>query len=84
MDRLARIVGLDNEIQARLVDGILAERRIPHILKSYHDSAYDGVFQNSSGWGHIEAPASFRDEIIAIVADIKRQASSASADEPEP
>jgi len=70
MDEYKKIVVLDNEIEARLMDSILTERNIPHRLKSYHDSAYDGIFQTQKGWGHIEAPVSYTEEIIAIHADL--------------
>ena len=70
MDGFKKILVLDNEIQARLLDSILAERDIPHRLRSYHDSAYDGLFQAHKGWGHIEAPEIFEEEIKMIYKDL--------------
>jgi hypothetical protein len=70
MDEYKKVVVLDNEIEARLMDSILTERNIPHRLRSYHDSAYDGIFQAQKGWGHIEAPVGYKEEIIAIHADL--------------
>jgi hypothetical protein len=84
MDKLEKIAVLDNEVQAELVDSVLAEREIPHIMRSYHDSALDGIYQAKSGWGHVEAPESFRDEIVAVVEEIRRQASSGTAPESPP
>ena len=76
MDKLEKIVVLDNEVQAELVDSVLSERDIPHIMRSYHDSALDGIYQARGGWGHIEAQESSREEILAVIEEIKRQASS--------
>ena len=76
MDKLEKIAVLDSEVQAELVDSVLTERDIPHLMRSYHDSAYDGIFQTHGGWGHVEAPAAFKDDILAVIEDIKRQASS--------
>ena len=59
MERLEKVVVLDNEVLAELVDSILTEREIPHLMRSYRDSVYDGLFQTAAGWGHIEAPPSF-------------------------
>ena len=73
--KLERIITLDNEVQAGLVDAILSDRRIPHIMQTYHDSAYDGLFQQE-GWGVVLAPEQFRAEILAIVEDAKRRSSS--------
>jgi hypothetical protein len=84
MDKLEKIAVLDNEVQAELVDSVLAEREIPHIMRSYHDSALDGIYQAKSGWGHVEAPGCFRDEIVAVVGEIRRQASSGAAPQSPP
>ena len=75
MEDFKKILVLGNEIEAGLMDSVLTERDIPHIMKSYHDSAYDGIFQAHKGWGHIEAPLRYKEEILAIHADLplKRQ-----------
>jgi hypothetical protein len=73
MDAVQMIVVLDNEVQAELVDLALTKLGIPHLMKSYYDSAYDGLFQGPRGWGHVEAPASYRDEILNLVAELKQQ-----------
>jgi len=62
-----RIAVLDSEVQAQVLDATLADRGIPHVIHSYYSRAYDGLFQLSSGWGHVEAPSKFREEIHAIL-----------------
>jgi hypothetical protein len=84
MDRLERIAALDNEVQAGLVDSILSDRGIPHVMRSHYDSAYDGIFQTSRGWGHIEAPYAFRGEILAVIEDVKQQSSSSATTPQQP
>jgi hypothetical protein len=66
MERTVKILEFNNEIEAKLLDGMLAERDIPHLIRSYHDSAYDGLWQTQSGWGHLEAPEKYREEILKI------------------
>lgn len=66
MDNTEKILVLDNQIQAKLMEEILIEKKIPFIIRSYHDSAYDGLWQMQSGWGHIEAPPDYRDEIMEV------------------
>lgn len=68
-----KIVDLDNEIIGRLMESILNEREIPHILRTYHDSAYDGLFAYQKGWGFIEADPRYRDEILEIYTDVMKQ-----------
>ncbi|MFZ5517177.1 MAG: hypothetical protein ACOY90_11095 [Candidatus Zhuqueibacterota bacterium] len=69
-ERFEIIIYFDNEVEARLLEAILKERNIPHVIKSYHDLAYDGLFQLQKGWGHLEAPESYRDEIETICDDL--------------
>jgi hypothetical protein len=52
-----------NEIEAMLLDEILTEKQIPHLIRSYHDSALNGLWQTQSGWGHVEAPEEYAEEI---------------------
>ena len=66
-DHIEKIAVLDNAEQARALGALLTEEDIPHVLLSYHDTAYDGLFQGTRGWGHVEAPAEYREEILAIL-----------------
>ena len=79
-ERFEKIAVLDNEVQSELMDEILSGRNIPHIMQSYYDSALDGIFQTGKGWGVILAPASFKEEILAALAEIRRQSQSSSGD----
>jgi len=61
-----KILIFNNEFEAKLLDEILTDEGIPHLIRSYHDSAYDGLFQTQSVWGHIEAAEEHREEILRI------------------
>ncbi len=67
-----KIETLDNEFEAQLLASVLEERDIPHRLRSYHDTAFDGLFQTQKGWGVVQAPDAYKDEIREIVADIRK------------
>ena len=75
MERFEKIVVLDNEIQAQLLDSVLEDQGIPHMMRTYYDSAYDGLFQGQKGWGHVEAPPQFRDRILAVLEGLSQDAS---------
>jgi len=62
---------LDNIVEAQLVDSILNEHDIPHRIRSFHDTAYDGLFQFQRGWGSLWAPVSSRAEILEILHDVR-------------
>ena len=76
MSEFEKIAILNNEIEARLLGAILDERGIPHVLNSYYDTAYDGLFQPARGWGHVEAPRTHKEEVIAILEDLRPSADS--------
>lgn len=70
MSKTVKILILYNEIEANYLEGLLKERGIPHVIRSYHDSAYDGLWQAHSGWGQLDAPEEFREEILEIYKDM--------------
>ncbi|NUM53085.1 MAG: hypothetical protein HUU46_05525 [Candidatus Hydrogenedentes bacterium] len=71
MDRTIHIAELENEFQAQIVGQLLESRGLPHIIRSYHDSAYDGLFQTTLGWGCVEAPESFKEDVLAVVEKVR-------------
>jgi hypothetical protein len=66
-----RIAVIDNEVEAELLDRYLDEDEIPHVMVSYSDAAFSGIYQTTHGWGHVEAAAEDREEIEAILKDIR-------------
>jgi hypothetical protein len=67
-----KILAFDNEFEAMLLDGLLKEKDIPHIIRSYHDSAYNGLWQTQSSWGQLEAPEEYRNEIMEIFKEMQQ------------
>jgi hypothetical protein len=78
--KFEKIVELHNDAEARLLHAHLEEQGIPHVIRSYHDTAYNGIFQVQFGWGHIEAPAEFREEILEIYEDLAGSDASDATD----
>jgi len=66
MAKTVRILVFNNEIEAKLLSEILTDKEIPHMVRSFHDSAYDGLFQVNAGWGILEGTEEFRGEILKI------------------
>ena len=65
------IAVLENVIEAQLITSILDEHEIPHRIRSFHDTAYDGLFQFQMGWGALFAPLSNKEKILEILNDIR-------------
>jgi len=72
MDDYIKAAILENEDEARLIESILTERGIPHLMRSYYDTAFDGLYQTQKGWGYVSTPESFKDEINEIISDIRK------------
>lgn len=70
--RYEKVVILENEIEARLLDSVLTERNIPHLMISYYDTAYDGLYQTQKGWGYISAPSAYHEEIKDIIYHVRK------------
>ena len=72
-EQFVKIAVLRNEVEARLLDSILDERSIPHLIRSYYDSAYNGLFQSQKGWGRLEAAEEDKQEILEILEDLRKE-----------
>lgn len=62
-----KIITLENEIEAYRIKDILESEGIPHIIRSYHDAAYDGLFQGQYGWGALEADEKDEKRILELI-----------------
>jgi hypothetical protein len=67
---MKKILALTSEIENFRIKEILESNEIPHLIRSFHDSAYDGIFQNQYGWGVLEADESDEDRILKLIKDL--------------
>ena len=68
-----KITALENILEAQRLESILNEQNIPHRIRSFHDTAYDGLFQVQKGWGELFAPSEFKEEIFAVIKMIRSE-----------
>ena len=78
-----KIAVLENAIEAQLLSSVLTQYEIPHRLRSYHDTAYDGLFQLQKGWGEVDGPTEARQQILEALAELRSQAADMHDDEPD-
>ena len=71
MEELIRVVDFKNAIEAELFCNILDDNNIPYHLHSLNDSAYDGIYQFTHGWGFLEAKQEYKEQIVALYNDFK-------------
>ncbi len=75
------IAKLDNEIEAQILSETLESRGVPHVIKSYHDAGFNGLFQFTMGWGHVEAPGEAREEVEEVLDAIRNPPDSEKSSE---
>lgn len=66
MKKMIRVLRLNNEIEAQIITEALEREDIPHRIRSFHDTVYDGLYQMQKGWGQLEAPEEFSHQILEI------------------
>ncbi|MGD2269919.1 MAG: hypothetical protein PVI06_05920 [Desulfobacterales bacterium] len=83
-EEFVKISVLENTIEAQLVESVLLEQNIPHRIQSFHDTAYNGLFQFQKGWGAIWAPEKYKEIIIEILTDVRTTDKITPADPIDP
>jgi len=68
-----KIAVLENAIEAQLLSSVLTQYEVPHRLRSYHDTAYDGLFQLQKGWGEICGPEDVRQQVLEALSELRSQ-----------
>jgi len=73
MEKFEKILVLSNEFEASLLEEVLNDRNIPHGIVTSDDSALGGIVELENGWGYVEAPGQYREEITRIFEEIKTE-----------
>jgi hypothetical protein len=72
MDEFEKILDLSNEFEAERMEEILKGKNIPYGLVPVSDSAFGSIEVLENGWGYLEAPARFKNEILKIYEDLTK------------
>lgn len=70
METYEKILVLNNEFEAGLLEEVLNDRKIPYDIVNSDDSALGGIMGMEIGWGYVEGPSSSADEIRKIYQEI--------------
>ncbi len=73
MERFEKILVIDNEFEAERLTEILNSKNIPHGIIPASDSILGGIEQMEIGWGYLEAPIRYQDEIMEIYRGIENK-----------
>ena len=73
MEPYEKILVLNNEFEADVMEEILTDQNIPHGIVPRPDSVLEGIVQMESGWGYVEAPPVYKDEIIRLYEEMNQE-----------
>ena len=74
---------VENRFEGDRVSQALKEAEIPFMIKSFLDTAYDGLYIPQKGWGVVMVPERFREKAERLVKEVKRTFQEEAKDETE-
>jgi hypothetical protein len=72
MEEFVKILVLENEFEAEIIEEVLLDKQIPYGIIVRDDSALGSITDLESGWGFLEAPERCREEIMTICKEIRK------------
>ena len=72
---MKRIATLENRFEADLVTATLEAEGIEYFIKTFEDSAYDGIFVTQKGYALLLVNEEDQDRARAVVEDVRTSAS---------
>ncbi|MFP4329504.1 MAG: hypothetical protein ACLFP6_02180 [Spirochaetaceae bacterium] len=74
------VIDIENEAEAARLEGMLEEEEIPHRVVRNFDNVYAGIFIPQYGWGYLEAPEAYHDQIVDLYLDLRESRGSDDAE----
>ena len=62
---------VENRFEGDRIRQALEEAQIPYMIKSYLDTAYDGLYIPQKGWGAVMVPEELREKAEKIILEVK-------------
>jgi hypothetical protein len=83
MNRWVKVGIIENRFEGDRVSQALNEANIPFLIKSFLDTAYNGLYLPQKGWGVVRVPEEFREEAKKVISEVKRSFKEEGRDEIE-
>jgi len=71
-ERFKKITVAENQFEADLITQTLADEGIPCLIRSYHDTAYDGLFITQKGWAAVMVPEESAHKADALITELRQ------------
>lgn len=63
---------VENRFEGDRIRHALEEAGIPFVIKSFLDTAYDGLYIPQKGWGAVLVPGEYRERAEQLINDVKK------------
>ena len=74
---------VENRFEGDRISQSLREAEIPFMIKSFLDTAYDGLYVPQKGWGIVLVPEALVGEAERIISEVKKSFEEEGKDEME-
>jgi hypothetical protein len=72
MEKWVKAGIVESRFEGDRVSQALEEAGIPFLIKSFLDTAYDGLYIPQKGWGMVLVPEKFREDSEKIILEVKK------------
>ncbi len=62
---------VENRFEGDRISQSLQDAGIPFLVKSFLDTAYNGLYVPQKGWGMVLVPETFLDKAETVIAEVK-------------
>jgi hypothetical protein len=83
MDRWVKVGTVENRFEGDRISQALEGAGIRFLIKSFLDTAYDGLYILQKGWGVVMVPEKNKDEAERLISEIKKTFAKEEKDETE-
>ena len=79
--KMAPACPVSGPVEALQIQGILEQESIPVFIRTYEETAYDGLFVTQKGWGEIWVAESRLEDAMKIIEELKKNPPPAPPEE---
>ena len=72
MEQWVKVGTVENRFEGDRISQALQEAGIPFFVKSFLDTAYDGLYIPQKGWGIVMVPRKDKEEAERLVSEVKK------------
>ena len=71
-ENFKKITVAENKFEADLITQTLQQEGIPSMIRSYQDTAYNGIFIPQKGWAAVMVPEEQEEKASDIIAELRK------------